>query len=108
MGSLMMRAPKGAATGGTSAAADGALEGMMMHEWSYETQARFLRELERLEPPPLPRSILPQRSDLLKLYANFFRTPHFAHWWERRRERADAGLAPAAEPPTEGEGGVYN
>ena len=39
-------------------------DAMMMQEWSYETQTRFLRELEKLEPPPLPRSIVPQRADL--------------------------------------------
>ena len=59
---------------------------MMMQEWSYETQTRFLRELEKLEPPPLPRSIVPQRADLLKLYTAFLRTPHFAHWWQQRRK----------------------
>ena len=65
---------------------------MMLHEWSYETQTRFLKEVEKMEPPPLPRSIVPERSDLLRLYTAFLRTPHFAAWWERRRQRADAAL----------------
>ena len=64
----------------------------MMHDWSYESQSRFLRELEKIEPPPLPRSLVPERAALLRLYASFFRTPHFALWWERRRRRADAAL----------------
>ena len=122
MGSLTMRAPAPAASNSVEAdgrapsrAADGgggAAEGggppsttttggggggggrlmMMLHEWSYEAQSRFLKELERVEPPPLPRTICPQRADLLRLYAAFLRTPHFAHWWERRRQRADAAL----------------
>ena len=102
MGSLSLRAPPPAAAepiGGSpgSRAPPGQAPGlMMMHEWSYETQMRFLKELERMEPPPLPRTIVPQRADLLRLYTAFLRTPHFAHWWERRRERAAAGLAPSA------------
>ena len=66
--------------------------GLMLHEWSYEAQTRFLREVEAMEPPPLPRSIVPQRADLLRLYTAFLRTPHFAQWWESRRRRVDAGL----------------
>ena len=111
MGSLTMRAPAPAAgssteadarappraadAGGGAAAAAAASGGgrlMMLHEWSYEAQTRFLKELERVEPPPLPRTIVPQRADLLRLYAAFLRTPHFAHWWDRRRQRADAAL----------------
>ena len=98
MGSLSLRAPPPAAAepiGGSpgSRAPPGQAPGlMMMHEWSYETQMRFLKELERMEPPPLPRTIVPQRADLLRLYTAFLRTPHFAHWWERRRQRADAAL----------------
>ena len=96
MGSLTLRAPLASAT---SAAPAGSSAGapppttaglLMMHEWSYETQTRFLKEVEKLEPPPLPRSIVPQRADLLKLYTAFLRTRHFARWWERRRQRADA------------------
>jgi hypothetical protein len=84
MGSLSLRAPADSAST--------KVDGMMMHEWSYETQTRFLREIEKLEPPPLPRTIVPQRLDLLRLYTAFLRTPHFAHWWERRRQRASAAL----------------
>ena len=83
MGSLSLRAPPTAAEAGS---------GLMMHDWSYEGQSRFLRELEKLEPPPLPRSLVPERAALLRLYTSFFRTPHFALWWERRRRRADAAL----------------
>ena len=55
----------------------------MLHEWSYETQTRFLKEVEKMELPPLPRSIVPEQSDLLRLYTAFLHTPHFAAWWER-------------------------
>ena len=70
----------------------------MLNEWSYETQTRFLKEVERMEPPPLPRSIVPQRLDLLRLYQSFLRTPTFARWWERRRQRATDAAAPAGTP----------
>jgi hypothetical protein len=79
--------------GGGGANGDGRESlGLMLHEWSYEAQTRFLREVEAMEPPPLPRSIVPQRADLLRLYTAFLRTPHFAQWWESRRRRVDAGL----------------
>ena len=55
-------------------------------------QTRFLGEMEKVEPPPLPRSIVPHRADLLRLYVAFLRTPHFANWWDRRRRRAAAAL----------------
>ena len=70
---------------------------MTLHEWTYEMQTRFLRELERLEPPPLPRSIVPQRSELLRLYTAFMRTPHFAQWWESRNPCLVDGAARAFE-----------
>ena len=97
MGSLTLRAPAAApsaAGGGAAATGEAAASAglLMMHEWSYETQTRFLKEVEKMEPPPLPRSIVPERSDLLRLYTAFLRTPHFAAWWERRRQRADAAL----------------
>ena len=91
MGSLTLRAPA-AANGARGGAADAAALPHMMHEWSYEAQTRFLKEVSQMEPPPLPRSIVPQRADLLKLYAAFLRTPHFARWWERRRQHADAAM----------------
>jgi hypothetical protein len=59
-------------------------------------QARFLKEIEELEPPPLPRSLVPQRADLIKLYTSFLRTPHFTHWWEC--QRCAAARAPPAHP----------
>ena len=95
MGSLTLRAPPQGGSS-SSAGADGVAPAaaaaglLMLHEWSYETQTRFLKEVEKMEPPPLPRSIVPQRSDVLKLYTAFLRTHHFARWWERRRQRADA------------------
>ncbi len=49
-----------------------------------------------MEPPPLPRTIVPQRADLVKLYTNFFRTPHFAHWWKQRRRAIDV-IAPSED-----------
>jgi hypothetical protein len=98
----------------------------MLHEWTYEAQARFLREVERgghsrligsaacrlqpdsrrslvpvqvekMEPPPLPRSIVLHGAELVKLYSAFFRTPHFRSWWQRRRgDVLGASAAPAA------------
>ena len=85
MGSLEMRTPSPAGT-------ETGREAMMLHEWSYEAQTRFLRELEKMEPPPLPRSIVPQRADLVRLYAAFLRTPSFARWFELRRQRASAAF----------------
>ena len=91
MGSLTLRAPSNSGGGGGDAQAGPGL--LMMHEWSYETQTRFLKEVEKMEPPPLPRSIVPQRNHLLRLYTAFLRTPTFASWWERRRQRANANAA---------------
>ena len=88
MGSLTLRAPS--KSGSDAQAGPGLL---MMHVWSYESQTRFLKEVEKMEPPPLPRSIVPQRNDLLRLYTAFLRTPTFASWWERRRQRANAKAA---------------
>eukprot|EP00325_Prymnesiales_sp_UTEX-LB-985_P016242 CAMPEP_0174750092 /NCGR_PEP_ID=MMETSP1094-20130205/97021_1 /TAXON_ID=156173 /ORGANISM="Chrysochromulina brevifilum, Strain UTEX LB 985" /LENGTH=85 /DNA_ID=CAMNT_0015955389 /DNA_START=74 /DNA_END=331 /DNA_ORIENTATION=- len=78
MGSLSLRPA-------AACAAEEGTERLMMQQWSYETQTRFLQELEKVEPPPLPRTIVPHRPDLVRLYAAFLRTPHFAQWWERRR-----------------------
>ncbi|KAL3927283.1 MAG: hypothetical protein SGPRY_002895 [Prymnesium sp.] len=72
MGSCHLRQPVGGST-------------LMLQKWDPATQARFLKEIESLEPPPLPRSLVPQRAHLLKLYSAFLRTPHFTHWWGCRR-----------------------
>ncbi|KAL1512261.1 hypothetical protein AB1Y20_005523 [Prymnesium parvum] len=84
MGSLHLRQPIGGST-------------LMLQKWGPQTQARFLKEIENLEPPPLPRSLVPQRAHLLKLYAAFLRTPHFTHWWECQRELTLGGQEPSAE-----------
>ena len=51
---------------------------------------RFLDEVCRLKPQPLPRTLVPGRAELRTLYERFLGTEHFWLWWEGRRERAVA------------------
>lgn len=53
---------------------------------------RFLDEVCRLQPQPLPRTLVTSRAELRTLYERFLGTEHFRLWWEGRRERAVAGL----------------
>ena len=54
-------------------------------------QTRFLKEVEKMELPPLPRSIVPERSDLLRLYTVF--SPHAALCGVVEAEAAASGCA---------------
>ena len=51
---------------------------------------RFLDEVCRLQPQPLPKTIVPGKAELRSLYERFLGTEHFRLWWEARRERAVA------------------
>jgi len=63
-------------------------------------RVRFLAELRDLQPPPLPRTLVPERAALVTLYARFLATEHFRLWWDDRREQAVAALSLAGCPPS--------
>ena len=52
--------------------------------------AGFLSELRHLQPSPLPRTLVPERADLVTLYSRFLATELFRVWWEDRRAQAVA------------------
>ena len=66
---------------------------------------RFLVELRDLQPPPLPRTAVPERAALVTLYARFLATEHFRLWWEDRRAHAVA-LATFPSASGQAEAGV--